>query len=265
MTQVFCLVLLLIGTVLGQRFVSPGESSGPQPPGSSLSNTVYSVGSHFYIAWENANKTRQLSIVLFQLDGEELVYPFEYIEQRLTGRSTIDWTVATSKDLSFSSNFLLNMFYDGDSKPVAVSKRFNITDTRKTSTSTTSTSLISTSGLISTPPTSTAASTPALVATSSAPEHATDDGAGGEGLSTGAKAGIGVAVPVVALLGIGAGYFLNKYRTSKARPPTTWGADPGQIPMSQKRQKVLHPGKGYSTPHELYTAPTELYSSPPGR
>ena len=82
MTQVFCLVLLLIGTVLGQRFVSPGESSGPQPPGSSLSNTVYSVGSHFYIAWENANKTRQLSIVLFQLDGEELVYPFEYIERK---------------------------------------------------------------------------------------------------------------------------------------------------------------------------------------
>lgn len=175
------------------------------------------------------------------------------------------------------------MFYDGDSKPVAVSKRFNITDTRKTSTSTTSTSLISTSGLISTPPTSTAASTPAPVATSSAPEHATDDGAGGEGLSTGAKAGIGVAVPVVALLGIGAGYFLNKYRTSKTRPPTTWGADPGQIPMSQKPPEGPAPGQryelgnqtsiygmnnvstGYSTPHELYTAPTELYSSPPGR
>lgn len=77
MRRVLYCTLFLISLGLGERFVSPGPGVVEQAP-----NAVYPVGSQFYIAWEDTNTTRPVSIVLFQTKGEgELVYPFEYIER----------------------------------------------------------------------------------------------------------------------------------------------------------------------------------------
>ena len=78
MILIFCFTLLIAGSALGERFVSPG----PGVLNPTFPNTVYPVGSKFYIAWEDTNVTRPVSIVLFQMDGNDLVYPFEYIERK---------------------------------------------------------------------------------------------------------------------------------------------------------------------------------------
>ncbi|KAK8877590.1 Very low-density lipoprotein receptor [Apiospora arundinis] len=289
MRHISCLLLFFVAAVLGQRFVSPGPSNNP-----ASSNTVYAVGSKFFVAWEDANQTRPLSVVLFQLDKKgALVYPFEYIEQRLTGRESVDWQVATTKDLDMSNQFLLNIFYDGDTKPVAVSSRFNITDSRKPSaasttlTTSTTSSTSTNAGSPTNPPLSGATSDPPAGATTPATDQPqpsdNNNNNSNSGLSTGAKIGIGIAVPVVALLGIGAGYFLNRCRSQRKQqqqpaPALMWGD--GQVPMGQKPSEgppqTYELGyqdagmnhnvpAGHELPHEPYNRPQELYSDPAHR
>ncbi|KAK6840016.1 hypothetical protein PG987_005882 [Apiospora arundinis] len=328
MRHISCLLLFFVAAVLGQRFVSPGPSNNP-----ASSNTVYAVGSKFFVAWEDANQTRPLSVVLFQLDKKgALVYPFEYIEreslafpyfhqirpvaqargrqcsaitasmltsafcsfsERLTGRESVDWQVATTKDLDMSNQFLFNIFYDGDTKPVAVSSRFNITDSRKPSaasttlTTSTTSSTSTNTGSPTNPPLSGATSDPPAGATTPATDQPqpsdNNNNNSNSGLSTGAKIGIGIAVPVVALLGIGAGSFLNRCRSQRKQqqqpaPTLMWGDS--QVPMGQKPPEgppqTYELGyqdagmnhnmpAGHELPHEPYNRPQELYSDPAHR
>lgn len=185
-----------------------------------------------------------------------------YCTETLLNEDSADWTVTTDKNLSFSNLFLFNLFYDGDTSPVAVSETFNITDTSTSSTSTTSStsSTSPTSSSFATSPTRSIASSTdgATVGTGSASD---ESGSGSGELVTGAKIGIGIAVPVVALLGIAACYFLFRHRAKKQQYAATSLA-PGQAPAEQKPAGII-PGQRYeldglndggisSMTHELY-------------
>lgn len=162
------------------------------------------------------------------------------LPERLTRRKSTEWTVATTKDLELSNVFLLNLFYDGDSGPAAVSQRFNITDPRKVSATTSRPS--------PTPQVTTTAASTTLASPTSppseVPSEAPPEESVGGGLSTGAKVGVGVAIPVVVVCGIAIGYFLNTYLTKRRQAP-----DPGSGPMPTEPKYIL--GSGAGPRHEL--------------
>lgn len=83
MRPLFISVLLLIAAVLGLddsiTFVSPG----PSVSGKDYSlNTVHRIRSNFHVAWDGTNSSRPVSIVLFQSNGTDLMYPFEYVQRK---------------------------------------------------------------------------------------------------------------------------------------------------------------------------------------
>lgn len=251
MRPLFISVLLLVAAVLGLddsiTFVSPGPSSSDHDY--SL-NTIHRIRSNFHVAWDGTNSSRPVSIVLFQSNGTDLVYPFEYVQQSMVNRFSYDWTVVTNKDLSFSHLFLFNIFYDGELDPVAVSQKFNITDSSE-NPSTTSDSTSTTSA---TRPTSSATSasatfTPSTAATSAAPvpTASTDPDQSG-GLSTGAKVGIGIAVAVLALGGIAAGYFLYRHRAKKQQQGVAAALAAGGSPVPKEQKRA---GSVADHPHEM--------------
>ena len=84
MRSLFSYVLLFVAAVLGAdsdvTFVSPGPSGSNADP--SISNAIHPVGSNFHVAWTGTNLTRATSVVLFQYDGTDLVYPFEYVTRK---------------------------------------------------------------------------------------------------------------------------------------------------------------------------------------
>lgn len=75
-------VLLFVAAVLGDsiEFVSPGPSVSNANP--SVSNAIHPIGSNFYVAWSGTNSSRAISVVLFQSDGTDLQYPFEYVVRK---------------------------------------------------------------------------------------------------------------------------------------------------------------------------------------
>lgn len=154
----------------------------------------------------------------------------------MVGAQSFDWIVATDKNLSASTLFLFNIFYEGDTSPSAVSETFRITDDDSTSSSSTTTTTSSsttfvtsasitgaaslTTSTISTTPisavstmTSAGDTTGAVTAQTSLPPA--EQNADNDGLSLSAKVGLGIAVPVVALLGIAAGYYIFRHRAAK--------------------------------------------------
>lgn len=162
-----------------------------------------------------------------------------YSKESVTGVTSTAWTVKTDKSLSFSNLFLFNLFYDGETSPVAVSETFNITGVSSSSTTTSSATSSSTTSISTTSSftTSTSATSPTGSATSAAAAATTgaiSDQRGG--LSTGAKVGIGIGTAAVALGGIAVGYFLFRHRAKKQQyvgPPHAAG-HLSPVPMEQK-------------------------------
>lgn len=178
----------------------------------------------------------------------------------VTNETSTDWTVVTTKDLSLSNLFLFNLFYDGETSPVAASETFNITDgstaitTTSSSSSTSSTTASSSATSSATTPSS--ATTHGLTGSSTSAAAATTTGSvSGQsgGLNTGTKVGVGIAVSAVALGGIAMGYFLFRRRAKKqqyATPPHA--AEQSPVPMEQKPAD-LAVGPTYDrAPYELH-------------
>jgi uncharacterized protein YneF (UPF0154 family) len=259
------LLLFVVAAVLGQeRFVSPGPSKSNSNP--SISNSIHPIGSNLHVEWVGTNSSRRVSVVLFQYDGKNLTYPFEYlirkchlhprnpclficlacsicdifgynmlrcsIEGRL-GDTSYEWTVITNKNLTFSNLFLLNLFYDGNISPVAVSETFNITDPSIGSTTSTS----STSSATSTTSSVTSSTSGATNGTGSPDPSSSGD------LSIGAKIGIGIGVPVVALLGIAVGYFLYRQQSKKQQYAAAPPAPEQTPPMTEQKLAEHVPGQ----------------------
>ncbi|KAH6646643.1 hypothetical protein BKA67DRAFT_540146 [Truncatella angustata] len=240
MRQIFSLLLLLTAAIVSadEIFVSPGPSVSQNNP--TTGNAIHPLRSRFHVAWEGTNLTRSISVVLFQYHGKELIYPFEYVVQ------STDWTVSTDKNLSFSHLFLFNLFYDGEINPVAVSETFNITDTSSTSTTSSTSSTSSSTSAASTRMSSTTSSTDGFTTATSSTGPASDRNENG-GLTTGAKIGIGVAVPAVALLGVVAGWFLFRHRAKKQLTQ--------QQQLQQQQQQAQYQQQQYQAPMYHTQAP----------
>lgn len=79
----FISVLLQVAAVLGDtiEFVSPGPSTSNSDP--SISNAIHPIGSNFHIAWSGTNTSRDVTIVLYQFNGDgdglKEIYPLEYV------------------------------------------------------------------------------------------------------------------------------------------------------------------------------------------
>lgn len=144
----------------------------------------------------------------------------------------------TTRDLSLSQLFFLNIFYDGEQHALAFSQIFNITDgAENLSKISGSTSSISVTSSTSSATSASDTTTPNTAVTSAAagPTASTDPDQR-SGLSTGTKVGIGIAVAVLALGGLAAGYFLYGRRVKKQQqgvaPALAAGASP--VPTEQK-------------------------------
>lgn len=180
----------------------------------------------------------------------------------MVNRFSYDWTVVTNKDLSFSQLFLFNIFYDGELDPVAVSQTFNITD-GSDNPSTTSDFTSSTSPTSPTSPATSASvtTTPSNAATSvAAAPTANTDPDQSEGLRNGAKVGIGIAVVMLALGGIAAGYLMYRRRAKNQQQgvASALAAEGSPVPTEQKPagSVAYHPHEmdslhNHSMMHEL--------------
>lgn len=133
--------------------------------------------------------------------------------------------------------FLFNLYYTDESNPLAVSETFNITgDASSTTTSSTTSDYPVLTTFIYETATSTAAR-PAATTSSSSTAAVSEKSS--SGLTTGTKAGIGVAVPFVALGALAVGYYLFRRRAKKQQeglvgPPV----DAEQVSSPEKEQEL---------------------------
>lgn len=266
MLPVFSSVWLYAAMVLGLdsdvTFVSPGPSTSILNP--VISNAIHPVGSTFTLPgqgpilqklspWFYSSSTiwtwyihlnmslvslmfivallARLFISLALLDTS---YPgcnmLRCFTEALLNESSVDWTVTTERNLSFSNSFIFNLFYDGDLSPASLSETFNITDTSTSSSSTTSFTSSTSSTFVAIHTSSVVYSTNGGMAAGTV---SASDETGSVGLATGAKIGIGITIPAVALLGIAAGYFIFRHRAKKQQDVTT-SLVPEQVPVDQK-------------------------------
>lgn len=149
----------------------------------------------------------------------------------------------TTRDLSLSHMFLFNIYYDGESDVLAVSQTFNITDGSENTSSTSATSPISSA----TSPSATNTPSTAVISAAAGPT-ATTDRDQRSGLSTGAKVGVGIAVAVLALGGLAAGYCLYGRRVKKQQQGVAPILDAGKS-LATTEQKPS--GSLAHRPHEI--------------
>lgn len=181
----------------------------------------------------------------------------------MTNETSTDWTVVTTKDLSLSNLFLFNLFYDGETSPVAASETFNITDGSTASTTTSSSSATSsttTSGSATSSTTTSTSSTShgltgSATSTAAAAAATTTGSVSNQsgGLSTGTKVGVGIGVSVAALGGIAVGYFLFRRRAKKQQhvaPPHA--AEQSHVPMGEKPAGLTAEPTYERAPYELH-------------
>lgn len=125
--------------------------------------------------------------------------------------TSFPWTVTTSKDLTTSNMFFMSLYKTGATSPDDWTVYFNISSPSSgVSTSTTLTSATTSSASSTTSPTSETTS-PARETTSAS---SSNTGASQGGFDTGAKVGIGIGIPVAAVLGIAAGWLIFRKRKS---------------------------------------------------
>ncbi|QKX54645.1 uncharacterized protein TRUGW13939_01733 [Talaromyces rugulosus] len=232
----------------GATFIDP--PAYPQAGYDLATSPSYGLGSTVDIKWM-IEPPRNVSLALFQLSGATSLYPYENLFSNLdAGVTSFLWTVQTAKDLGFSHNFWMCLFEENTTHAAACTNFFNITSTdagiqapvttgsglttqtRKYSTNTQTSvptiitapdivpkpiatataSSISTSGPIAMPTyiisststsTATSISTPASTMIPSTPAPS--------GLSTLAKAGLGIGVAVGALFLAGAGFLARTH------------------------------------------------------
>jgi hypothetical protein len=176
-------------------------------------------------------------------------------------------------NLTSSNVFFFNIFVAGETSPRALTHNFNltqsstttsvVTSTSATSTSTTPTSITSASSAITSAPTVTEASIPTSTGASNAPRSSS-------GLSTGAKAGIGLGVSVGGLALITAGLFF--WRRRSGQRVAAGGPETGQLsgaPYESVHQQFSYKPPGAVTERSEalgnYVAPelTESEPAPP--
>ncbi|EAQ87802.1 hypothetical protein CHGG_04421 [Chaetomium globosum CBS 148.51] len=233
-------------------------------------NPTYVIGSVVEVSWTPGEEGKQTSLTLWQLNATTGEYfgSMQYITRKVVDVSTFTWIVATTKDLSVSNMFFLSIFEEGKSSADANSHYFNLTansNIRPTAASegSTSASSITRTAATSTSTTAPVQTTPNPAATSNAPLSETSSG-----LDSGAKIGIGVAIPAAAVLGAIAGYFILRRRRRMVQPPVAPayhddnpynGMGGGNWePYSEKRPGLSIPAAYGHSDNPKYYNPAEL-------
>lgn len=158
-------------------------------------------------------------------------------EETVRQRDSFTWKVATNQDLSKGVVFFLSVYDENSNNQDFFSSHyFNLT---QKSTSTSSTSATTTSQTA-------AATTTGAVASSSS------------GLGTGAKIGIGVAIPLAAIIGLGASWWFFTRRRRPARrevadtsnhyPTYTSYEDPARVPLQGPMAEAPNEATHYELP-----------------
>ncbi|KAK3294557.1 uncharacterized protein B0H64DRAFT_190184 [Chaetomium fimeti] len=183
-------------------------------------NPTYVIGSVVEVAWTPGGEGKQTSLTLWQLNATtaEFFGSMQYVTRKVVDVSTFTWIVATTKDLSVSNMFFLSIFEEGKANADANSHYFNLTrnsDTRPTAAEASS----SASSETRIAPTSTSATVPAETTTDPAATSSAPSSESPSGLDSGAKIGIGVAIPCAAILGVVAGYLIFRRRKRMNEPP----------------------------------------------
>ncbi|KAK5053091.1 hypothetical protein LTR84_002065 [Exophiala bonariae] len=229
------LLLLLTFQIAAQdlEFISPGPSG---TDGDFSLNPSYVFGSSLTIQWEPIEESVSL-VLCQQLQGAD----FEYVFQDRSNLSAFDRTVTTQRDLSKSRTFFFQIFIEGDTLPSATSHYFNITGagagdggvvqttTTFASASSSPASLATSSAVLQSSTTSSpSSSTSSVAAASGLPTSNTSNDEGA--MSTGAKVGLGIGVPVAVVLGVGAGWFLFGDRKKASNTPSS----PDNVPYDHR-------------------------------
>ncbi|KAF2799744.1 hypothetical protein K505DRAFT_404462 [Melanomma pulvis-pyrius CBS 109.77] len=177
-------------------------------------NPIYNEGSKLKVVWTQPEKGQPVTLTLTQLNGTEWMLPMEYLTQSVVDRTSYEWLVVTGKNLTESNMFFFCIFREGSTSADANSHYFNITPKAvapapSSSASPSSTTIsISVSSSTLTPSASPTAPPSNVSSTTSVP---TPSG----GLTTGAKVGLGVGIPIAMTLGLAAGFFLFKHYRKK--------------------------------------------------
>ncbi|KAK3722748.1 hypothetical protein LTR37_002320 [Vermiconidia calcicola] len=207
-------------------FINPGPSGDDSEY---ALNPSYPYGSNLNIQWSPTN--RVISLVMYQQTQNA---EFEYIFQNKRGLSSYSWDITTTKSLDVSRIFFLEIFIRGQTAPAAFSHYFNVTGgpesaVASSSSATPTSSLSSATTYQPTSPT-TGLTAPASV-TSAASSPSPDEG----GLSTGAKVGLGVAIPVAVIAGLLAGWWFFARKRKSNKPSETQHAQSEPVRYDQSQ------------------------------
>ncbi|KAL1873227.1 hypothetical protein Daus18300_004047 [Diaporthe australafricana] len=219
-------------------------------------NSIFVGDSRVNLVWKAPSNTA-MALRLYQanLSTGAVLDDFEYILESVINRTDYQWTVRTDLDTSVSNVFLLALYQQGETEVTGTSHYFNISSTTTSSTSTSgtasTTSTSSSTGISS----ATGSSTSLLPGASSAATDTPAPDSSSGGLSTGAKIGIGVSIPLAVIIGLIAGWlFFGRRRKQKDQPQGgVDGADRSSNPhMSQYEGQPLN-GNGGQQPQWVYS------------
>ncbi|KAH8668681.1 hypothetical protein BX600DRAFT_460508 [Xylariales sp. PMI_506] len=241
-------------------------------PGDFSQDTIYAEGSTVIIQWTAGIANKPISVALFQLNGSEPLYPFEYIIESAINITSFTWIVATTKNITFSPIFYMSIYEDGNGVPDANTHYFNISakgsaDPHTSAISTTTASISSLSSATSSADTSTEAA-------SSQVAPASDS-------SLAIKIGVGLGIPLALVIGLAAGWLIfakHCARNKNQPPPLSFGGSSssyGGSAVSSSQKCLTLTGQKYiwepeehhelsssdkpvaAPPHELWSYGTE--------
>ncbi|CZR64708.1 uncharacterized protein PAC_14607 [Phialocephala subalpina] len=258
--------------VCSVSFIDPSDA-GKLPPQDYSADPVFAMGSTLRIQWslEPTEQNQLLDLIMWQdVAGSK----FEYIGKDLASNTTsFNWNVSTAKDLGVSHAFFFDLYLEPTTIDANVANEdarshyINITSAIVPTTSTTTASSTTSSSSSVTAKTSTASVTTSPTTSATAvPIPASD------GLSTGAKIGLGLGVPIVviALIAIGWLIFGRRKQKHEAMPRLSAYSISGEVekspPYSETKPGfVTHPGLIEAPSPNLHSSFVEATTPVPGR
>ncbi|OKL63309.1 hypothetical protein UA08_01479 [Talaromyces atroroseus] len=225
----------------------------PPPSNSDIDNPQYTVGSDVNIEWVGPNDFLAIMLVhvLPHNHSSEYTYVFSLPGNVTNLGGHYTWPMALNgMNLTSSNIFTFLLYIEGEESPRAVTHNFNLTQISTTTSSATSASTT----LSSTSVVSTITSAPVNIPTSTGANNVPQPS---NGLSTGARAGIGLGVTVGGLAFIAGCLFFWRRRGGQA--VAAGGLETEQLPGITYEAVDQHNSDGAAT--EPIEAPGDCVAS----